>query len=367
MKRILFILVLLSTTMTFTQTKTFESEVRKISKRIGQITKEEKDSLKIKITEIKEKLDKGAITENTAQSLKMEVANYHAKKIEKRVGAQEQLLQQLVQDKTDGKMASVEDDDFEDDKNTFTIGHKSYKFSINENKKKKGLYERDEHSKEEHKRNRSTTTQFVFAGGVNNLLINDHFSSLDNTEYEFWQSHFYEIGFTWKSRLNKEASQLYFKYGFSFLWNNLRLKNNQYHVVNGERTDLDTYPSHLSDSRLRHVQMTFPVHLEWDFSKNKIDDDGFVEDRTGESFRFGIGVFGGFKLGSRQYLEYVNAAGIKVEELQKGDFNMNTINYGLSSYLAYKSLGLYVKYDLNPLFRNTSTNNISMGIRFDFN
>jgi hypothetical protein len=46
---------------------------------------------------------------------------------------------------------------------------------------------------------------------------------------------------------------------------------------------------------------------------------------------------------------------------------MNAINYGLSSYLGYNSTCFYVKYDLNPLFKNTDTRNISMGSRLDLN
>ena len=79
----------------------------------------------------------------------------------------------------------------------------------------------------------------------------------------------------------------------------------------------------------------------------------------------GIGGFVGFKLGTRQYLEYKNTEGVKVEEVQYNNFNMNTINYGLSAYLGYKATSFYVKYDLNELFKNTETRNISMGIRFD--
>lgn len=45
---------------------------------------------------------------------------------------------------------------------------------------------------------------------------------------------------------------------------------------------------------------------------------------------------------------------------------MNTVNYGLSTYLGYKSTSFYVKYDLNPLFIDTETRNISLGICFDF-
>jgi hypothetical protein len=227
--------------------------------------------------------------------------------------------------------------------------------------------ERKERQERRRKRRytRRTTTQFVFAMGANNVLIDHKLSSLDNSSYEFWKSRFYEVGFTWKYRLNKEASKLYLKYGFSFLWNNLRPEGNLYHVDVGEQTNLEEYPFDLSESRLRHVQMTFPVHLEFDFSKDKIYKNGNFKDYRNRSFRLGVGGFAGFKMGTRQYLEYTNAAGSKVEELQRAGFNQNIYSYGLSSYFAYKSLGFYVKYDLNPLFRNTDTRNISMGLRLD--
>ena len=198
-------------------------------------------------------------------------------------------------------------------------------------------------------------------------LTDNELSSLNNSEYKFWQSHFYELGFTWKTRFSKDPSKLYFKYGLSFLWNNLRAKNNKYHTINGNQTVLNTHVNNLSESRLRHVQMTFPMHLEFDFSKNKKYSDEKIADRTHESFHFGIGGFFGFKLGTRQYLEYKNAEGVKVEEVQKASFNTNVLNYGLSAYVSYKGCGLYAKYDLNPLFKNTSTRNISLGVRFDIN
>ena len=57
--------------------------------------------------------------------------------------------------------------------------------------------------------------------------------------------------------------------------------------------------------------------------------------------------------------------GVDVEEVQFNNFNMNTINYGISAYLGYQSISFYAKYDLNPLFKNTSTRNISLGFRLD--
>jgi len=66
-------------------------------------------------------------------------------------------------------------------------------------------------------------------------------------------------------------------------------------------------------------------------------------------------------------MKFRDANNIETEQLQYDNFNMNIFNYGLSSYIGYKATSFYVKYDLNPLFKNTETRNISMGIRFDFN
>lgn len=369
MKRILFILVLLCATITQSQEKTFEKEVSKISKRIENITKQQKDSLKTKVIAIDKRLEKGEITKDTADSLKKEVAAYHARKIEKLVGEQEKLLQILVQDKTNGKIAASDEIiTDEDEDNTFSIGNKVFRLNISEGDLEERNNRRQERWRFKNKKQRTTTTQFVFAMGVNNVLNDNDLSTLNDSEYEFWRSRFYELGFTWKTRFTREPSKLYFKYGVSFLWNNLRLKNNQQHVKNGDITNIETRIDEvLTESRLRHVQMNFPVHLEWDFSKNKTYNDGRVRDRTNRSVRFGIGGFVGFKLGTRQYLEYNDLNGVDVEEVQFDNFNMNTVNYGLSSYIGYKSTSFYVKYDMNPLFKNSDTRNISMGIRLDLN
>ncbi|MFD2567743.1 hypothetical protein [Pseudotenacibaculum haliotis] len=360
MKRILIILVLFCTTIAMAQERTFESEVKRISKKIDRITKQQKDSLKMKVKEINLQLEDGKISKTKADELKREAAQYHAKRIEYLVAVQERKLQQLVQDKVDGKILG-EDRYYEE--STFSIGSRTFQLRLTD----EDYYDRQERRKRRWQRRwtRRTTSQFVFAMGVNNVLVDHKLSSLEGNPYKFWKSRFYEVGFTFKYRLQKEASKTYLKYGLSFLWNNLRPDGNQYHVVNGQQTNLEVFPFSTSESRLRHVQMIFPLHLEFDFSRDRKYDDGTFRDYRNRSFRFGIGGFAGFKLGTRQYLEYRNASGTKVEELQKGSFNTNIYNYGISTYFAYRSCGLYLKYDLNPLFKGTETRNISMGVRFD--
>lgn len=368
MKKPILLLLLFCSSFIIAQEKTFEKEVAKISKKIELITKQQKDSLKTKVLAIDKQLEKGEITETTAQTLKKEVAAYHARRIEVLVGEQEQLLQKLVQQKTEGKIATSDDNDnyIEDEEfNVLSIGNKTFKFKVNEGPSEESVDRKKERWKLKQKYQRSTTTQFIFAMGINNVLQNGSLSSLNDSEYQVGRSRFYEVGFSWKTRFSKEPSQLYFKYGFSFLWNNLRLEGNRIHVKNGDMTEIQQFSEPLTESRLRHVQMIFPMHIEWDLSKNGKFRSGRLSDRTNESFRVGLGGFFGFKLGTRQYLEFRDGAGVDVEQVQFDNFNMNVFNYGLSGYVGYKDIAFYVKYDLNPLFQDTDINNISMGLRLD--
>ena len=123
------------------------------------------------------------------------------------------------------------------------------------------------------------------------------------------------------------------------------------------------------ESRFRNVYLTLPLHLEFDFTPKKVSKDGTKTNfRTHESVRLGIGGYAGVRIKSKQILKY-EIDDVKIKERQKGDFNVSDFNYGLSAYLGYGQTSLYVKYDLNPMFKNNNIdqNNVSLGIRFDFN
>jgi len=162
------------------------------------------------------------------------------KYISDKVAVEEAKLQLLVQDKANGKIKSTQKEtNFDDDEGAFTIGRKTFRIRVNDNedydsRRNRRWSDRKEKWERKGKRNRSTTTQFVFAMGVNNVLVDNQLSSLETSNYQFWQSHFYELGWTWKTRMSRQASKLYIKYGVSFLWNNLRALDNKKHVVNGE-------------------------------------------------------------------------------------------------------------------------------------
>ena len=346
---------------------TFEEQARSIADKIEFVTKAEKKALKEKVESIEIKLENGEISNEEANRLKQQAAEISALKIDKVVNEQNDKLQELIQQKVNGEIVSSNEsvrkggtmiilggsgnDSIGKDRTEINIG--SLKVYHGEEDKMKRLSKR-------------TTSQFVFAFGLNNLLTENE--SINESDYRVWGSHFYEWGLTLNSRIFKNHNLLHAKYGLSLMYNNLRPTDNRYFVKNGNQTELQNGFINFDESRFRNVYLTAPVHLEFDFTPKKTDVDGNSYFRTHKSFRLGVGGYAGVKIKSKQILKY-EEDDQKIKTKQKGDFNVNDFNYGLSAYVGYGQLSLYAKYDLNPLFKDNlvDQNNISLGLRFDFN
>jgi hypothetical protein len=151
------------------------------------------------------------------------------------------------------------------------------------------------------------------------------------------------------------------------MYNYLRPTENRSFAINGNQTNLVVNAIDLNDSRFRNVYLVVPIHLEFDFSAKKMKEDKPFF-KTHQSVRFGIGGYAGINLKSKQIITY-DDNDLKTAERTRGDFNTNNFIYGLSTYIGYKETSLYIKYDLNPLFKDNvvKQNNVSLGLRFDLN
>lgn len=353
--------------------KSFEDSVNAIAIKIENITKEEKAALKAELESVNKELEMGTITKAQADEKKLQLANVRSKNIETRVAQAQDELKELVKQKVDGKFGAS---------NKKGSKYFSIRFNTNdsidfEGKKYKITYETTDsvyidiqgmkksllkiRAKRAEKR---TTSQFVFAAGLNNLVTG---GSVANSDFRYWGSHFYEWGITGNTRMFKNDNLLHLKYGFSVIYNNLRPTDGRIFQTNGNQTELVDFAVPLRDSRFRNVFVTVPLHLEFDFTKAK-ERDGKKIFRTHQSVRFGIGGYAGLRVKSKQKLRY-EIDGNEFSSKEKGDFNVNDFIYGVSTYIGYKETSLYLKYDLNPLFKDNDIkqNNISLGIRFDFN
>lgn len=355
------------TDSTKVQKETFEQRARKIANKIEFVTKSEKQALKEKVEAIDLQLEKGQISKEEASRLKQEEAQKSAIKIDTAIANYNEELQELIQQKVNGEVASVEGS--EQKGGTMIVLGGSSNDSIGKNRTEINIGSLKVYHGEEDKKRRlskRTTSQFVFAFGLNNIITENE--SLNESDYKVWGSHFYEWGLTLNSRIFKNHNLLHAKYGLSLMYNNLRPTDNRYFVKNGDVTELQDGFTNFNESRFRNVYLTAPVHLEFDFTPRKTDKDGNSYFRTHQSFRLGIGGYAGVRIKSKQILKY-EEDDQKVKVKQKGDFNVNDFNYGLSAYVGYGQLSLYAKYDINPLFKNNAVdqNNVSLGLRFDFN
>ena len=323
--------------------ETFEQKAKAIAYRIEKISKEEKQLLKEQVEIVNQELEKGVLTRNQADDKKLQLAQNSASKIESRVAFEEANLTALIKEKVEGRIAVL--DTSETKKHVFYINFKTKKDTITKSEKR-------------------TTSQFVFAAGINNLVTN---GSVANSDYRYWGSHFYEWGLTFNTRILKNNNLLHFKYGLSVQYNNLRPTDNRFFEESGDQTLLQQSSVSLDESRLRNVNLTLPLYLEFDASPKKVKNgkDFF---KIQQSFRFGIGGFIGTNLKTKQVLEYQSVSG-SVTSKTIGSYNVTDFVYGLGTYIGYRDTSLYVKYDLNPLFKNNlvEQKNISLGIRFDLN
>jgi hypothetical protein len=342
------------------QAQTFEEQVREIALKIENIKKEEKSALKKGIENLDQQLNSKAISIEDYNKNKQELAAVHARNIEDRVNAEEQKLRELISQKVDGKV--VENmDEIQLKKDSLIVKYK--KTIDNEggnnmyNSKKSTIF-----------RGNRSEIGFLFAMGINNAIENGNFGALNDENFAIWESRFYEWGINRKSYISKNSNWLSVRYGISFMYNNLRATENRFFVRNGEQTLLVNHPYQLKESRLRNLNLVLPIHFEFDTSRNQVketENATYYNNRRG--IRIGLGGYVGLNLSTRQFTEFYDESGFRNIE-EKDNFNTNNFIYGLSGYIGYSWFSLYMKYDLNPLFRDNPVqqNNVSMGIRFDF-
>ncbi len=312
-----------------------------------QVIQEEKDALKIEVEAINKRLDKKEITAEVADGLKREAAEKRALNIENKVAI------------IDNKMALLERNGSLSEE-TETVGFKitlggedgnERVINVGVNKEKEIVYDR------------RTSSDLVFAFGLNNVVGDGQ--SLDDSPYSIGGSRFAELGVAWKTRVFKNHNWLRVKYGFSFQFNGLKAEDNQYLVDAGDQTVLQTYPLDLKKSKFRMDNLVIPVHFEFGPSK-KIENEDYFRYSTYKKFRIGLGGYAGVNLRTIQKLKYKDDGENRKDKLKAG-YNTNNLIYGLSGYLGWGTTALYVKYDLNDVFKDnpTAVQNVSLGLRFD--
>ena len=322
------------------------SKIEMLEKRKETIVTEEKELLKAEVEKINLQLERGKITKEKADVLKQEAAKKRALNIENSLT--------IIENQIALYQRNVSLD------STYTQPNDGYSVSIGG---ERFLSIKTPSSQEPPKYDIRTGNRLLFAIGFNNTIIDGQ--SLDDSPYEIGGSGFLELGWIWKTRLLKESNFTRVTYGFSFQWNKLSIKDNLYFVENGDQTALEAFPLDLKKSKFRTTSLVIPLHFEFGPSKKKEYDDR-IRYFTDDQFKIGIGGFGGLNLSTQQKLKY-KQDGDSQKQKNKTDFNTTNLVYGLSGYVGVGDFSVYVKYNLNDLFKDqiVAQNNISLGLRWD--
>ena len=325
-----------------------ELKIKTLTSLKSKIESEEREFLKIEITSINKRLDDGKITAAEAEDLKKEAAKKRALNIENRLAI------------IDNKIALLERNDKVEDASgdgfTFRIG-------ADDNSSDSFIYFGNPSKDKPRKYDRRTSTDIVFAFGFNNALIDGQ--DLEDSPYKLGGSGFIELGYAWKTRIFDNTNFWRLKYGFSLQWNKLKIKDNNYLVNTDGDISLQEYPIDADKIKFRTTNLVFPMHIEFGPSK-KIEKEDYFRYLTHKKLKIGLGGYAGLNLGNMQKIKY-KEDGEREKEKQRDQFEVSEFIYGLSGYIALGDVALYVKYDLNPLFKNqvVDQNNISVGLRFD--
>jgi hypothetical protein len=334
---ILFTLLLLNsiTPQLYAQSETNREKIEHLEQQKEKIIAEEKEALKKTVEAINKRLEDQEITRAEADRLKDEAAKKHALNIENRIA--------IVENEIAWISRNIDEDPEQD--------------SRSDRKKRDRNYSGKGYSR--------TTTHLMLATGFNNALEEEQ--SLSDSDFKVGGSRFFEIGLAWRTRVFENSNFLRLRYGFSFQFNGLKPTDNRYFVEEGDLTFLETYPLEVDKSKFRMDNLVFPVHFEFGPSR-RVDTEKRTWFTTAHKFKIGVGGFAGVNIGERQKIKY-KENGEKVKRKHKSDHNTNDLVYGLSGYLGWGDSSLYVKYDLNPIFKspNPELHNISVGLRFDLN
>lgn len=295
----------------------FTKKVNDISYDIDLIIKNNKEKLKQDLNEIDQKVENNQLTKVEADKLRNEKAEFYAKQIEEETKVQEDKIKVLINNKIEDNI-------------NFSTDMSAYQKQLIENK---SLF----------------IVEYVF--GNSKMLFDD--KSKDNyVSTNFLSS--IGVGMGAKTRIGKDESSFYWKSMLDVNFHFFKLQNDKtFENINGETVFIDL-DSPIKKSRMFSSEIKWSNYIEYDFSKHKTDDFGNKIIKSRQSFYVGLGGFIGYNQISRGLVYDKN--GEEYNERAQASFNSNPFIYGVGGYIGYQNFNIKATYNLNPLFKNSISN-----------
>jgi hypothetical protein len=204
---------------------------------------------------------------------------------------------------------------------------------------------------------RRTESEFVIDLGFNNLILDGQFPTDTPYELRTWGSRNIALGYIFKSRVGGRRSPLDLTYGLEFSAHNFMFDSNDRIRRGDEQIFFQPTGESLRKNKLTVLYLSLPVMPLLDFRH-----PGWG------GLRLGLGGYAGYRLSTYSKIVYFED-GNRVRNRERNNFFVNDFRYGLVGQIGYRGISLFVKYDLNPLFRDNrgldgaDINAISFGIR----
>lgn len=183
--------------------------------------------------------------------------------------------------------------------------------------------------------------------GLNTFLNNDL------VDLKPWGSRYVSLNWTLNSQLGGRKSPLFLVSGLEFAFNNYMFDDNYVIQDIDNQTSFVVSERNLEKSKLTHSSINVPLMAEFRFKRDK--------GKTG--FILGAGGFVGYGLGSHAKLKYDEDGKTQKDKI-RDSYNLSDFQYGLKGTIGYGSLNLFMKYNMNDLFkenRGPQANVISFG------
>jgi len=211
--------------------------------------------------------------------------------------------------------------------------------------------------KREKKAQRNSRNESFIDLGVNTFLNQPNIGN-DLFDLKPLGSRYISISHLKRGRIGNSNSPLYIRGGLELAFNNFMFERNVYLAdSNGVAMFLQEPESgrNFEKSKFTYSTINVPVDFSLQFKDKKGKD----------SFIISAGGFAGYRLGAHTKLKY-QADGKTFKDKERGSFNLENFQYGLTASIGYRDLQLFAKYNLNSLFkenRGPDMQVLSFGIR----
>jgi hypothetical protein len=230
-------------------------------------------------------------------------------------------------------------------------------------------------SDEKNRRTRSTYQSFNFDFGVNNYLSNGKFPDNQDQLYAVrpWGSWYVAVNSIEHTHV---AGPFFIEWGAGVSWYNFKFQQDDIAVSKNENGVVfaeDNRDVDYIKSKLTATYLNASFIPMFDFLRHSASTKGSggrkyrCWNSCDSNFRFGVGPYAGYRLGSYSKLVFENEDVEK--ERNRDNFYLNNFRYGVRLQFGISSMDFFFNYDLNKLFNtnkpaNPDLNAFSFGVTF---